>query len=48
MPRALEVKTLVLVLTTSMSMTSSGEKALEFVPYIRFPVQFKDMSEAKI
>ena len=39
--RALKAKKLVLVLATSTSMTDTREEALEHVPYIHYPVQFK-------
>ena len=43
------VKKLVSVLATSMSMTSVGEKALERVPYIHYPVRFrKDTDKTQV
>ena len=39
---------LVLVLATSMSMTGAREEALECVPCIHYPVQFKDTDKAPV
>ena len=47
MSRALEVRKLVSVLATSTSTTGTREEALERVPCIYYPVQFKDMSKAQ-
>ena len=41
-------KKLVLVLATSMSMTGAREEALKCVPYIYYPVQFKNIDKAAV
>ena len=46
MSRALEVKKLVSVSATSMSMTGAREEALERVPCIHYSVQFRDTDRA--
>ena len=48
MPKALEVKKLVLVLATSTSMTGARKEALECVPCIHYLVQFKDTNETQV
>ena len=42
------VKKLVLVSATSMLMTGIRDKALEYVLYIYYPVQFKDMDKTSV
>ena len=48
MSRALEAKKLVSVLATSTSTTGAREEALEHVPCIHYPVQFKDTNKAPV
>ena len=48
MSRASEAKKLVSVLATSTSTTGARKEALERVPCIYYPVQFKDMDRAPV
>ena len=48
MSRVLEVKKLVSVLATSTSTTGAREEDLKCVPYIYYPVQFKNTNEAQV
>ena len=48
MPRASEVKKLISISTTSTSIASAKEKALECVPGIHYPVQFKGTNKTQI
>ena len=48
MSRASEVKKLVSVLAISISTTGAREEALERVPCIHYPVQFKDTDKAPV
>ena len=47
MSRASKVKKLVSVSATFTSTTGAREEALEYVSYMQYPVQFKDMSKAQ-
>ena len=42
------VKKLVLVSATSMLVTGASKEALKRVPYIHYPVQFKDTDQAPV
>ena len=48
MSKALETKKLILVSATSTSTTGARKEALERVPCIYYPVQFKDMDRAPV